>query len=67
MLQNITIRMGAAYHDITVGSINIDLSAADKTARYEVRRTLIEGLKEQGYFGKKEQRKALFRNRQVAA
>ncbi|AIK68489.1 hypothetical protein Lo5R7ANS_19 [Mesorhizobium phage vB_MloP_Lo5R7ANS] len=67
MNNNITIRMGAAYQDITVGTVNIDLAAADKTARYEVRRTLIEGLKENGYFGKKEQRKAQFRNRRAAA
>jgi hypothetical protein len=67
MNQNITIRMGAAYQDITVGTVNIDLAAADKTERYEVRRTLIEGLKENGYFGKKEQRKAQFRNRKAAA
>ncbi|MER9560965.1 hypothetical protein [Mesorhizobium sp. M0571] len=67
MNNNITIRMGAAYQDITVGTVHIDLAAADKTARYEVRRTLIEGLKENGYFGKKEQRKAQFRNRRAAA
>ncbi len=68
MSKNITIRMGAAHHDITVGSIHVDLSKADKTQRYEARRGLIEGLKETGYFGKKEQRKARFRNqRKVAA
>lgn len=66
-MQNITIRMGAAHQDITVGTLNIDLAAASKTERYEVRRTLIEGLKERGYFGKKEQRKAQFRNRRAAA
>ena len=65
-MQNITIRMGAAHQDITVGTVHIDLAAASKTERYEVRRTLIEGLKERGYFGKKEQRKALFRNRRAA-
>ncbi len=67
MNQNITIRMGAANHDITVGSLNLDLSKASKTERYEARRALIEGLKEQGYFGKKEQRKAAYRNRRKVA
>ncbi|MER9646770.1 hypothetical protein [Mesorhizobium sp. M0199] len=67
MNNNITIRMGAAYQDITVGTVSIDLAAASKTDRYEVRRSLIEGLKENGYFGKKEQRKAQFRNRRAAA
>ncbi|MER8582707.1 hypothetical protein NKG95_29065 [Mesorhizobium sp. M1423] len=67
MKNTITIRMGAAHQDITVGDVNIDLAAASKTDRYEVRRSLIEGLKENGYFGKKEQRKAQFRNRRVAA
>ncbi|RWP18845.1 MAG: hypothetical protein EOR00_09405 [Mesorhizobium sp.] len=67
MNNNITIRMGAAYQDITVGTVNIDLAAASKTERYEVRKSLIEGLKENGYFGKKEQRKAHFRNRRAAA
>ncbi|MDW9532284.1 MULTISPECIES: hypothetical protein [Sinorhizobium] len=66
MNQNITIRMGAARNDITVGSLNVDLSTANKTQRYEARRALIEGLKEQGYFGKKEQRKAIYRNRREA-
>jgi hypothetical protein len=67
MKQNITIRMGAAHQDITVGNVNIDLAAASKTDRYEVRKSLIEGLKGNGYFGKKEQRKATFRNRRAAA
>lgn len=67
MNQNITIRMGAAYQDISVGNVNIDLAAATKTERYEVRRELIEGLKSNGYFGKKEQRKAVFRQRRAAA
>lgn len=61
--QNITLRMGAAHYDITVGSTQVDLSVASKTQRYEARRALIEGLKETGYFGKKEQRKARFRSR----
>lgn len=63
MHHNVTIRMGAAYNDLTVNGIQVDLAAADKTQRYEARRGLIEGLKEIGYFGKKEQRKAIFRNR----
>lgn len=66
-MNNVTIRMGAAYQDITVGTVNIDLAAASKTERYEVRRELIEGLKGNGYFGKKEQRKAAFRSRAKAA
>jgi len=66
-MNNITIRMGAAYQDITVGALNIDLAAASKTDRYEVRRELIEGLKANGYFGKKEQRKAIFRQRRAVA
>ncbi|MEY9719304.1 valyl-tRNA synthetase [Sinorhizobium fredii] len=66
MKQNITIRMGAAHHDVSVGSINVDLSKANKTERYEARRALIEGLKETGYFGKKEQRKAVYRKRREA-
>lgn len=67
MNQNITIRMGAAHQDIRVGTVAVDLAAASKTERYEVRRELIEGLKSNGYFGKKEQRKAVFRQRRVAA
>lgn len=63
MSQNITIRMGAAHHAVSVGSISVDLSKATKTERYEARRALIEGLKENGYFGKKEQRKAIYRQR----
>lgn len=66
MKQNITIRMGAAHHDVTVGAVNVCLATANKTERYEVRRALIEGLKENGYFGKKEQRKAIYRNRREA-
>lgn len=67
MSQNITIRMGAAHNDVSVGSINVDLSKATKNERYEARKAIIEGLKETGYFGKKEQRKAVYRNRQVSA
>ncbi|MDX0455515.1 hypothetical protein GOC72_18845 [Sinorhizobium medicae] len=67
MTQKITIRMGAAHNDISVGSINVDLSTATKTQRYEARHALIEGLKETGYFGKKEQRKAVYRNRAKAS
>lgn len=66
MNQGITIRMGAAHQDITVGTVAVDLAAASKTERYEVRRTLIEGLKENGYFGKREQRKARFRSKGLA-
>ncbi|RVB02837.1 hypothetical protein [Mesorhizobium sp. M7A.F.Ca.CA.004.02.1.1] len=65
MTRNITLRMGAAGHDISVGSVTIDLAAASKTERYEVRRTLIESLKADGYFGKKEQRKAVHRERRA--
>ena len=64
---NTTIRMGAAHQDITVGTVGIDLASASKQERYEVRRSLIEGLKENGYFGKKEQRRAYFRNCKVPA
>lgn len=63
MNQGITIRMGAAHHDLTAGSFHIDLSTASKTERYETRRTIIEHLKATGYFGRREQRKALYRQR----
>ncbi|MER8422504.1 hypothetical protein [Mesorhizobium sp. M1403] len=45
--------------------MTIDLAAASKTERYEVRRTLIESLKADGYFGKREQRKAIHRERRA--
>lgn len=63
MNQGITLRMGAAHHDVTAGDTHIDLSSCNREERYTVRRTLIETLKEQGYFGAKEQRKAYFRNK----
>jgi len=67
MSPNITLRMGAAFNDVTVGDLTVDLAKATKTQRYEARRAIIEGLKEQGYFGKKEQRKARYRNQRSAA
>lgn len=66
MQQGIVIRMGAAYQDLTAGSTRIDLAAASKTERYETRRTVIEHLKVTGYFGKREQRKARFRQQRPA-
>ncbi|ARS72251.1 hypothetical protein CN233_04550 [Sinorhizobium meliloti] len=66
MNQGITIRLGASHNSLTVASngLAFDMSAMDKTERYELRRALIEGLKTTGYFGKKEQRRAVFRARQ---
>lgn len=66
MKQNITLRMSAADYSLSVGSTRIDLANADKNEKYQVRRSLIEGLKLNGYFGKKEQRNAVFRERRAA-
>ncbi|MGN6548397.1 MAG: hypothetical protein ACTHJ3_00670 [Pararhizobium sp.] len=63
MNQGITLKMGAADHSLTVGQVIIDLAACDRNQRYEARRTVIEHLKRTGYFGRKEQRKAHFRDR----
>lgn len=67
MNQGITIRFGAAANslNITCGP-SFDLAALTKTERYEVRRALIEGLKLNGYFGRKERRKASFRQKREA-
>ncbi len=59
--KGITIRFGAAHNSVSVGSVTVDLSVASKTQRYEARRGLIEGLKQDGYFGRKEQRRANYR------
>ncbi|PDT45369.1 hypothetical protein CO661_24210 [Sinorhizobium fredii] len=69
MNQGITIRLGAAHNSLTIADAGLafDVSTMDKTQRYELRRGLIEGLKTNGYFGKKEQRKARFRARQQVA
>lgn len=53
--------MGAAAQSLTTGSTTIDLSTLDKEGKYIVRRTLIESLKSNGYFGKKHQRRANYR------
>lgn len=63
MKHNITLRLSAADYSLSVGHTRIDLSKADKNEKYQVRRTLIEGLKLNGYFGKREQRNAAFRER----
>lgn len=65
--QGITLRFGAAHNSVTVGAVIVDLSKATKTERYEARKAIIEGLKQKGYFGTKEKRKALFRARRDAA
>jgi hypothetical protein len=68
MNQGITIRLGAAQNNLSVkNGPSFDLAALTKTERYEVRRALIEGLKVNGYFGRKERRKAMFRQKREAA
>lgn len=68
MNQGITLRFGAAHNSLSVaGGPSFDLASLTKSERYEVRRALIEGLKVNGYFGRKERRKAIFRQKQVAA
>ena len=67
MNQGITIRFGAALNALSVtNGPSFDLAAMTKTERYEVRRALIEGLKTNGYFGRKERRKAMFRQKREA-
>lgn len=66
MKQGITLRMGAAHYDVTVGDVQVDLRDAHKDTRYIARRTIIEGLKQKGYFGEKQRKKAIYRARQEA-
>ena len=67
MNQGITIRMGASAQSLQAGPTVFDMASMDKTQRYELRRTLIETLKQQGYFGKKHQRRAQYSARRRAA
>lgn len=67
MNQGITIRMGATAQSLNAQGVKFDLSTMDKTDRYELRRTLIETLKQKGYFGKKHQKRASYAAKRRAA
>lgn len=66
MKHNITIRFGAGHHSVTAGDVTVDFCKAHRDVKYQTRKIIIEGLKQNGYFGKAEQRKALYRARQEA-
>lgn len=57
MNNKITIRYGAAHHSVSVGDVTIDFCKAHRDVRYQTRKTVIEGLRELGYFGEQGKRK----------
>ncbi|QWK78589.1 hypothetical protein [Ochrobactrum sp. BTU1] len=61
MNNKITIRYGAAHHSVSVGDVTIDFCKAHRDVRYQTRKTVIEGLRELGYFGEQGKRRKVTR------